>query len=125
MTRLRLPSPSLRLPSFLSGRGPLIVAVLAAVLTAAAWPARTSRAQTQTYSGSATAVLGSSMTPQGTKELAFEKARQHALKKFGTHVLSEEKLASIETPKGIKEISTKRIVALAAGEARLRGGDRL
>jgi hypothetical protein len=64
------------------------------------------------------------MTPQGTKELAFEKARQHALKKFGTHVLSDERLASIETPEGIKEVSTKRIVALAAGEARLVDGSK-
>lgn len=99
--------------------------ILAAIFTPAFEHATVApAARAQTYSGSATAVLGSSMTPQGTKQLAFEKARQNALKKFGTHVLSKEKLTSIDTPAGIREVSTKRIVALAAGETQLVDGSK-
>jgi ribosomal protein L21 len=81
-------------------------------------------ARAQTFSGTATAVLGSSMTPQETRQLAFEKARQNALQKFGTYVVSEERLARMEIPEGIKEVSTKQIWALAAGETRLVDGSK-
>jgi len=95
----------------------LVVAVVVAMIGVGG-------ARAQPFSGTATAVLGSSMTPQETRTLAFEKARQNALKKFGTYVVSDERLSRIETPEGIEEVGTKRIVALAAGEARLVDGSK-
>lgn len=98
--------------------------VVATLLTGTFLAFGVSATRAQTFSGRGTAVLGSSMTPEGTKQLAFEKARQDALKKFGTHVVSEEKLKSIETPEGIREVSKERIVALAAGKTQLVAGSR-
>jgi len=73
----------------------------------------------QVYSGEGRAVLGSSMTPKDTKDLAFEKARQSALEKFGAFVRSEQKLVQVETPEGVREMSENRIAVLAAGNASL------
>lgn len=80
--------------------------------------------QAQVFSGAGTAVLGSSMTPENTERLAFEKARASALRKFGTYVRSENVLSTTETSRGIEEISRARISVLAAGEAQLVGGSK-
>lgn len=71
----------------------------------------------QVYSGEGRAVLGSSMTPEDTKALAFEKARQAALQKFGAHVRSNQILQSATSPAGSVELTETRIAVLAAGDA--------
>jgi hypothetical protein len=81
-------------------------------------------AKAQVYAGEGTAVMGSAMTPSSTKELAFEKARQSALETFGARVVSEHTIASIETPRGIQELSKRRISVLAAGETSLVEGSK-
>jgi hypothetical protein len=64
------------------------------------------------------------MTPSDTKKLAFEKARQSALEKFGVHVRSEQTLTRVETPDAVREMSTSRIAVLAAGNASLVEGSK-
>lgn len=92
----------------------------AAALTGAFLPA----AHAQTVTGRGKAVMGSSMTPSGTKQLAFEKARQSALETFGAQVLSETSVSTLETPRGVEEISKSRIAVLAAGETQLVEGSK-
>lgn len=80
--------------------------------------------EAQIFSGTGTAVLGSSMTPQNTKRLAFEKSRAAALRKFGVYVRAEKTLSTAETSRGIEEISRSQISVLAAGEAKLISGSK-
>lgn len=82
------------------------------------------RAPGQVYSGNGRAVLGTDMTPEDTEALAFEKARQAALEKFGAHVRSEQTLERVETPDGAREMSTNRIAVLAAGTASVVEGSK-
>jgi len=81
-------------------------------------------AKAQVYSGEGTAVMGTSMTPEGTQALAFEKARQTALEKFGARVVSEQTVTTVETPSGIDEISTSAVQVLAAGATQLVEGSK-
>jgi len=64
------------------------------------------------------------MTPEETRRLAFEKARQNALRKFGSHVLSQQVVSSRETRQGLEELTTERVAVLAAGNARLVEGSK-
>lgn len=100
---------------------PLYTAFCALLLAMAAAPGA---ARAQVFTGEGTAVLGSSMTPDGTRRLAFEKARQSALEKFGTHVVSKQTIATIQTPGGLEEVSRQRVSALAAGVTHLVEGSK-
>ena len=83
------------LPSFLQIRPAwtrFCTAFVTAALAASIWAA--GPAGDQIVSGEGRAVLGSSMTPEETKRLSFEKARQSALQKFGAHVRSSQVLKS-------------------------------
>lgn len=81
-------------------------------------------ARAQTFTGQGRAVMGSSMTPSGTKALAFEKARQSALETFGAQVLSRKSVSTLETPRDVKEVTKSKIAVLAAGETHLVEGSK-
>lgn len=80
--------------------------------------------QSGTYEGTGQAVMGSNMTPSETEQLAFEKARSNALRKFGQEVRSAKALQMASSEAGSVETLEEKIAVLAAGDASLVDGSK-
>jgi hypothetical protein len=76
------------------------------------------------YEGTGVAVMGSDMTPAETEQLAFEKARSNALRKFGQEVRSAKAIQSASSRAGNVETLEEKIAVLAAGDASLVDGSK-